>query len=159
MTESGNVFAKTATDWKWWNSCVPDTLRKLHRDGYDCRTPPYAGQTVIRWRWRLLTCAFVFRYVIIIFTNQGALKQPKKESTNLTKFKDKIAAVLDSLDIPLTIYAATANDRYRKPRVGMWEEMVDDYDLDAHGVDLDASYLIGDAAGRDGDHSDSDRFV
>ncbi|RPA97951.1 PNK3P-domain-containing protein [Choiromyces venosus 120613-1] len=128
-TESGNVFAKTATDWKWWNLCVPDALRKLHDAGY----------------------------LIVIFTNQAALKQPKKESANLTKFKLKVAAVLDSLDIPLTVYAATANDRYRKPRVGMWEEMVDDYDLDAHGVDLDASYLIGDAAGRDGDHSDSDR--
>ncbi|CAZ79331.1 unnamed protein product [Tuber melanosporum] len=128
-TESGNVFAKTATDWKWWSPCVPDTLRKLHDDGY----------------------------IIVIFTNQGFLKQPKKDSSNLTKFKLKLAAVLDSLDIPVTVYAATANDRYRKPRVGMWEEMVDDYDLDAHGVDLDASYLVGDAAGRDGDHSDSDR--
>jgi histidinol phosphatase-like enzyme len=67
--------------------------------------------------------------------------------------------VLNSLDIALTVYAATANDKYRKPRVGMWEEMVDDHDINVHGVDLNASFLIGDAAGRDGDHSDSDRFV
>ena len=40
MTESGNVFAKSATDWKWWNPCVPDTLRELHRDGYDYYAPP-----------------------------------------------------------------------------------------------------------------------
>lgn len=87
------------------------------------------------------------------------MKDPKKTSAPATKFKLKVAAVLDSLDIPLSVYAATANDKYRKPRAGMWEEMVDDYDFDVHGVDLDASFLIGDAAGRDGDHSDSDRFV
>ena len=39
----------------------------------------------------------------------------------------------------------------------MWDEMVDDYDIDIHGVNKDESFLVGDAAGRDGDHSASDR--
>lgn len=39
----------------------------------------------------------------------------------------------------------------------MWDEMVDDYDLDVHGVDKENSFLVGDAAGREGDFSASDK--
>lgn len=42
----------------------------------------------------------------------------------------------------------------------MWEECLDDFDLDAHDgerLDLSGSYLVGDAAGRAGDFSDTDR--
>ncbi|KAL1998240.1 hypothetical protein VTN02DRAFT_6553 [Thermoascus thermophilus] len=62
------------------------------------------------------------------------------------------------LDVPMSIYAATQYDEYRKPRVGMWREVLDDYDLDdGEGVDLQGSFFVGDAAGRPGDHSCSDR--
>jgi len=68
------------------------------------------------------------------------------------------------LDIPLSLYAATQHDEYRKPRVGMWREFLDDYDLDVDvdkainiGVDLEESFFVGDAAGRKGDHSCVDR--
>lgn len=33
-TSSGNVFAKDATDWKWWHVSVPTVLRQLYADGY-----------------------------------------------------------------------------------------------------------------------------
>jgi bifunctional polynucleotide phosphatase/kinase len=110
---------------------------------------------IMHQTWRLLITGC--RYQVIIFTNQAGLKAPKKETANLKKFKLKVASVLKELDIPLTLYAATENDHFRKPRIGMWEEMKDDYDLDVHGVDLEHSYLVGDAAGREGDFSDSDR--
>ncbi|KAF8243977.1 PNK3P-domain-containing protein [Wilcoxina mikolae CBS 423.85] len=128
-TQSGNKFAKTEADWKWWDECVPETLRQLYSEGYQ----------------------------VIIFTNQNGVKAPKKNHANLKTFKLKVASILDELDIPLTLYAATEKDKFRKPRVGMWEEMLDDYDLDVHGVNLKDSYLVGDAAGRKGDFSDSDR--
>lgn len=41
----------------------------------------------------------------------------------------------------------------------MWHELVEDYDLDVHGTDKGNSFLVGDAAGRHGDHSAVDRFV
>ena len=65
------------------------------------------------------------------------------------------------LDIPLSIYAATQYDEYRKPWTGMWREFVDDYDLDVDDtrVDLEGSFFVGDAAGRPGDHSCVDRYV
>jgi bifunctional polynucleotide phosphatase/kinase len=62
------------------------------------------------------------------------------------------------------VYAATARDQYRKPRTGMWQEMLDDYDLDApNSVDLENSFFVGDAGGREAlgssvkDHSCVDR--
>jgi bifunctional polynucleotide phosphatase/kinase len=87
------------------------------------------------------------------------VKAPKKNHANLKTFKLKVASILDELDIPLSLYAATEKDKFRKPRIEMWEEMLDDYDLDVHGVDLKDSYLVGDAAGRKGDFSDSDRYI
>lgn len=97
------------------------------------------------------------RYTVVIFTNQGGIKLDKPDA-KLNTFKLKIAAILSTLDIPLTLYAATENDKYRKPRGGMWDEMVDDYDLDVCSVNKEESFLVGDAAGRDGDFSASDRY-
>ena len=97
------------------------------------------------------------RYTVIIFTNQGGIKLDKG-GAKLDTFKLKAATVLANLDVPLTLYAATENDKYRKPRTGMWVEMLDDYDIDIHGLNMEDSILVGDAAGRDGDFSASDRF-
>lgn len=72
-------------------------------------------------------------------------------------FKEKLTAVMTQLDIPLSVYAATTDPEYRKPRLGMWREFQDDYDLDVAGVDLARSSFVGDAAGRPGDHSAADR--
>lgn len=69
------------------------------------------------------------------------------------------------------MYAATSRDIYRKPRSGMWRELLDDYDLDAAGaIDLENSFFVGDAGGREAvlggggekvgkDHSCVDRCV
>lgn len=56
--------------------------------------------------------------------------------------------MLAQLDLPLTLYAATAKDIYRKPRTGMWKEMCDDYDLREEEIDLENSIFVGDAGGR-----------
>lgn len=83
------------------------------------------------------------------------------ESKSLSNFKQRASAVLSTLDldVPLSVYAATENDEFRKPRMGMWREFLDDYDLDVAGVDLGRSFFVGDAAGRKGDHSQVDRCV
>lgn len=66
--------------------------------------------------------------------------------------------MLRQLNLPISIYAATDHDIYRKPRTGMWKEMIEDLDLDTgEGVDLQKSFFVGDAAGRSKDHSCVDR--
>lgn len=104
------------------------------------------------------------RYQVIVLSNQKKislqteLKGGRSESKSLTTFKEKALAVMRQLDIPLSIYAATQYDGYRKPRSGMWKEFIDEYDLDVGDrLDLQESFFVGDAAGRLGDHSCVDR--
>ena len=80
------------------------------------------------------------------------------------EFKAKVTSVFGQIDFPITIYAATSRDNFRKPRTGMWLELLEEYDLDdIGGPDLKNSIFIGDAAGRPArdsvkqDHSSSDR--
>ena len=87
-------------------------------------------------------------YTIIIFTNQ---KLTKKEDI---KFKyDRMFDISDKFTaegIPLIIYMSTADDKYRKPNIGMWEECRRFY------TKLSSAFYCGDAAGRKSDFSDSD---
>jgi bifunctional polynucleotide phosphatase/kinase len=116
-----------------------------------------------------------FRVVIVSNQNGIALKvdskskAPKANSTSrLSSFKAKVTAVFNQLDIPISIYAATGKDIYRKPRPGIWKEMLEDYDIHNPGdLDLETSIFVGDAGGRvargnnpkDKDFSCSDRQV
>ena len=56
------------------------------------------------------------------------------------------------------VLCATAKDEYRKPGVGAWTYLTA---CGNGGVapDLAASFFVGDAAGREKDHGDSDREV
>ncbi|KAI9874270.1 MAG: hypothetical protein M1830_009936, partial [Pleopsidium flavum] len=139
---SGNKFGKDATDWRWWHASVPGRLRALYADGYQ----------------------------VVILSNQGGIslksdpKSVKSDQKRLAEFKDKVTSVFNQLSLPISIYAATARDQYRKPRTGMWSEMVEDHDLEVtEGLDLQGSVFVGDAGGRSSgeghgnDHSCSDR--
>jgi bifunctional polynucleotide phosphatase/kinase len=97
------------------------------------------------------------RYLLAILSNQGGLNanpspdKAKVEVKRLSEFKAKVTAVLSQLDIPeISIYAACEKDRYRKPRVGMWHQLLQDYGLDESedSVDLAGSVFVGDAGGR-----------
>lgn len=128
-TASGKKHSSDESDWRWWSAGVPDKLRSLHAEGYR----------------------------VIILSNQGGLtlhvdpksKAPKASGEKrLVAFKRKCSAVLAQLDLPITLYAATGKDRFRKPRTGMWEEACKDYGLDHNNVDLTGSVFVGDAGGR-----------
>jgi bifunctional polynucleotide phosphatase/kinase len=112
------------------------------------------------------------RYRVVIVSNQGGFavesnaKASKKHHDRRKAFKLKVCAVFNQLDLPISIYAATEKDIYRKPRTGMWKEMLEDYDLnDSDGVYLESSFFVGDAGGRVAgssgvkDISCSDRYV
>lgn len=125
QTSSGKKFASDAQDWKWWHSTVPSTLRKLYlEDGYR----------------------------VVVISNQGGISlkaDSKAPKSKLGSFKSKVSAVFNQLDIPISIYAATEKDIYRKPRTGMWSELLEDLDIHLPGdVDLENSLFVGDAGGR-----------
>lgn len=126
-TASGKKHGDSPDDWKWWDSCVPGKLRTLYEDGYR----------------------------VIILSNQAGITlkpDPKSKAPKTPKrlpaWKQKASAVLTQLDIPTSIYAATGKDNFRKPRVGMWKELCEDYDIAEKDVDKDASFFVGDAGGR-----------
>lgn len=119
----------------WWDASVPASLRKADADGYQ----------------------------VVIFSNQGGVnlkgdpKMLKPDTKRLGQIKTKVTAMLNNLDINISFYAATEKDEYRKPRPGMWKEALEHFDLDApEEVDLEASFYVGDAAGRTGDDQKSD---
>ncbi|CBX91860.1 hypothetical protein LEMA_P045660.1 [Plenodomus lingam JN3] len=140
---SGKTFGRDASDWKWWHGSVPARLKELHQDGY----------------------------LLAIISNQGGIslrpdpKTVKSDQKRLAEFKAKVSAVFKQLDLPITLYAATSRDQYRKPRTGIWQEIVEEFDLDsADSLDLEHSVFVGDAGGREAvaggvskDHSCVDR--
>ncbi|BGP30961.1 DNA kinase/phosphatase Pnk1 [Rhodotorula toruloides] len=89
-------------------------------------------------------------YSIVILTNQ-ALNEPRQNI-----FKAKLPLVCGKLDVPLHAFAAWGRDEYRKPAPGMWEAYVEQFN-EGVAVDYTNSFFVGDAAGRLGDHNDSDR--
>lgn len=123
---SGKRFGRDASDWKWFTGSVPTKLRSLHEDGY----------------------------LVAVVSNQGGIslkpdpKSIKSDQKRLADFKGKVSAVFAQLDFPLSVYAATIRDQYRKPRTGMWHELLEDYGIEADTVDLENSFFVGDAGGR-----------
>lgn len=112
-----------------------------------------------------------YSFKVVVVSNQGGIslkadaKAPKAHLTKLASFKSKVLAVMGQLDIPISIYAATGKDIYRKPRTGMWTEILKDYGIGPDDVDYDKSIFVGDAGGRAAfngqpkDFSCSDRCV
>ncbi|KAH8821230.1 polynucleotide kinase 3 phosphatase [Xylogone sp. PMI_703] len=125
-TSSGKKHGSDGQDWKWWHPTVPGILRDL----------------------------FIQGYRVVVLSNQAGItltadpKLPKAHRARLAPFKTKVSGVLTQLDLPITVYAATAKDIYRKPRTGMWTELLKDYGLAAKDVLHEESIFVGDAGGR-----------
>lgn len=91
-------------------------------------------------------------YIIVIASNQGRLTTLEGgEAPEAPAFKSKMESVMRELAIPVTTMVACANDICRKPRIGMWSVLESDGPLNAA-----ESFVVGDAAGRPKDFSDSD---
>jgi len=116
---------------KW--ASVPETLRKLSKEG--CQ--------------------------VVVFTNEGTIQRRASKATiesaigAKAKALDVFAAFLKN--VPFTAYVSTGTgaNRFRKPSTGMWTCM--QKRLAPLSVDKENSFFVGDAAGRRGDHSDSDK--
>lgn len=153
-TKSDFKYGKGPYDWKWRNEDILPTLRAKVKQ---------------------------HRYVMAIFTNQAsvsATQELKLTSKSYHKLTEKVSLVLVSLknktEIEALVFAAPGrpgkahklksseeqHKHYRKPEPGMWEEL-DLYIKGALGldysIDLEHSFYVGDAAGREGDHLADDK--
>jgi len=88
-------------------------------------------------------------YILVAFTNQSS------RSTKEDKIKQQRMETLLEKVHGLSLFMATRKgDGYRKPEKGMWNVMTS---LLKRPIDMEASFFCGDALGRPGDFSDSDR--
>ncbi|KAF9791239.1 polynucleotide kinase 3 phosphatase-domain-containing protein [Thelephora terrestris] len=90
-------------------------------------------------------------YSVVIISNQ-------KLSKDLEEWKIKIHLIAASLpNVPFRIFAASADDEYRKPMLGMLRALKDIHTSENVEMDTTEAYFVGDAAGRPDDHSGTDR--
>jgi bifunctional polynucleotide phosphatase/kinase len=94
--------------------------------------------------------------IIVIVSNQAKL------SSYIDEFKTKLEEVISQLHekgvvCPILVYVANGYNMYRKPHTGIISEHFIPF-LQKHNVASIAEWIyVGDAAGRDGDFSDTDR--
>lgn len=137
-TKYGKTFAKDTDDWMFVYPGIPEKLKELIISGYN----------------------------IVFFTNQkgignASITNPKvstkglklpKNKPSKEDFEIRMNKVSEKLGIPLLILVAIDDSKYRKPELGMWEELDTNISIDYH-----SSFYVGDAAGRKKDFSCSDR--
>lgn len=102
-------------------------------------------------------------YIFVMFTNQSAMRN-KTFDIDFWKsnFEKIISQIFGNKKIYLAIYASKCDDYYRKPNLGMWNLMKQDF---IHNFKIKKistlSFFCGDAAGRingkQHDFSDTDR--
>lgn len=86
-------------------------------------------------------------YTIALFTNQYG-----KSKSVIEKKVNRIKTLIDKLNIPCYVFIATGKDVYRKPETGMWKKF-----LTNANNKPEYAFYVGDALGRRGDFSDSDK--
>ena len=84
-------------------------------------------------------------YRLLLFTNQFSRGKAQE-----TKKLNRVTTFLQKLELPMTAYVATKKNEFRKPDIGAWNLFTSN-----HTVDY--SVFCGDAFGRPGDFSDSDK--
>ena len=97
-------------------------------------------------------------YSLVVVTNESMdrLKKPDAIRKCIEKKCGRLEAFARAVSVPLLVLCATAKDHFRKPSSGCWDYMVGAAS-DGAAIDRSASFFVGDAAGRVGDHSDSDK--
>lgn len=80
-------------------------------------------------------------FKICVFTNQAGIESGK---TSVDEMKRKIFMISQRLSVPCQFFMATGSNMYRKPRIGMWKALVEQFNDDVP-VDMKLSFYVGDA--------------
>ena len=108
-------------------------------------------------------------YRLVIFTNEKTISQrvtTKSIYNAIVNKTSRLNEFIRTLMCPMEIFIATDDDQYRKGNgTGMWDVMLEDctqYHIESMIKNVRPSILesffVGDAAGREGDHSDGDKL-
>lgn len=93
--KSGAKFAKDAADWIFWHDTKIVEKMKQLADE---------------------------GYKIVIFTNQNGISLGKTQAAHI---KTKIQNLSKTIGVKLQAFIASADDKYRKPAITMWEMLSD----------------------------------
>ncbi|PON31947.1 Polynucleotide kinase 3 phosphatase [Parasponia andersonii] len=122
--------------WSLMYPSIPDKLQSLYNDGYK----------------------------LVIFTNESNIDRWKnKRQVAVDSKVGRLNNFIRTVKVPIQIFIACgvskpggqADDPFRKPKPGMWHLMEQHFNSGI-SVDMDQSFYVGDAAGRENDHSDAD---
>ncbi len=133
-------------------------------DGCLARTP-LGGNDPNAWSMQykhvpsVLASLHASGHAIVIVTNESMDRLKKEEAirNNILKKCGRLDGFAKACaPTPILCLCATAKDSYRKPETGAWSFFTSQCN---GGVvpEVAKSFFVGDAAGRPGDHSDSDR--
>ncbi|KAL5803112.1 hypothetical protein ACOSQ4_031417 [Xanthoceras sorbifolium] len=123
-----------ADAWSLMYPSVPEKLQRLYNDGYK----------------------------LVIFTNESNIDRWKNQRQKAVDSKiGRLGNFIKCVKVPIQVFIACgigngkAEDPFRKPKPGMWRIMEKHFNSGI-SIDMDQSFYVGDAAGRDKDHSDAD---
>lgn len=89
-------------------------------------------------------------FKLIIFTNQGGIAYNRSK---IPSFKEKVEKIVATISLPIQVFIATDESIYRKPAPGMWNALLKHKNDDVP-INLEKSFYVGDAAGRQNQHKD-----
>ncbi|KAJ8543009.1 hypothetical protein K7X08_005532 [Anisodus acutangulus] len=123
-----------ADAWSLMHPSIPEKLQSLYNDGYK----------------------------LVIFTNESNIERWKNSRQAAVDSKiGRLEQFIKVAGVPIQVFIAcglskiTPEDPFRKPKTGMWNIMKKQFNSGVP-IDTDESFYVGDAAGRQGDHSDAD---
>ncbi|XP_077251262.1 phosphoesterase isoform X2 [Tasmannia lanceolata] len=103
-------------------------------------------------------------YKLVIFTNESNIERWKNKRQQAVDSKlGRLNNFMRHVKVPMQVFVACGlgktnsktDDPFRKPKPGMWRIMEQHFNSGI-AIDMDQSFYVGDAAGRDKDHGDAD---
>ncbi|XP_075079329.1 polynucleotide 3'-phosphatase ZDP isoform X6 [Nicotiana tabacum] len=127
-----------ADAWSLMHPSIPEKLQSLYNDGYK----------------------------LVIFTNESNIERWKNSRQAAVDSKiGRLEQFIKLAGVPFQVFIACGlsnskpEDPFRKPKIGMWNIMKKQFNFGI-SIEMDKCFYVGDAAGRQGDHSDADiRFA
>lgn len=82
--------------------------------------------------------------IIVIFSNQGGLSKDKKK---VMAWNNKIKSIVKNLNVNCVVISSLKDNMYKKPRWGMWDNVVRYLQTHSVSVNKKKSFYCGDAGG------------